>query len=114
MAVGGHRRQYIKMQIAPEGMSVSKNVGGLMGGNPMRFDGGLIYDAAGQVSDPEAERLIGTFYLKRDPAPLLMVPDADHGRVYFLIAPTPLLDDHVARTWKLHVFDSGTFLKSIQ
>lgn len=68
-------------------------------GTQIYYDQGLIFSTAGQVVDPEARRLLGTFTGLGFGAP--MVPDVKGGRAYFLTG------EGTTRT--LLIFDVRTF-----
>jgi len=90
-----------RMTVDASGVTVLDVTGDLISpfGVDIKFDGGRIYTTTGQVIDPEARTVVGTFSL---PAPFanLVKPDAAIGRVFFLTS------DGIP--WSIRAFDPNT------
>jgi hypothetical protein len=91
-----------RMRVDESGVSVTDVSENLISGSciDIRFDGGLIFTTSGQVIDPEAGALLGTFSGVERGA--LVMPDMSAGRIFYLSGTG------VGR--QLLVFDPRTFL----
>jgi hypothetical protein len=81
---GGGR--YQRVNVTPSGLTIVRSAE--LPSGDLKFDGGLLYTPTGQVFDPEAERLVGTYDLQYPPyggTPRLVLPDPVFDRVYFII-----------------------------
>ncbi len=100
----GSNGSLVRLNVNGSGVTVQDAPNGLSLGGAIRFDSGLLFSAGGQVVDPEAATLSGTF--SGLPYNASVEPDVAAGRVFFVGRPN-FSDDTTA---VIQAFDPNTFL----
>ncbi|PYV83716.1 MAG: hypothetical protein DMG05_25655 [Acidobacteria bacterium] len=95
--------EFYRMKVDDSGVSIVSSTRDLVTGDDFEFDNGLIYVNSGQVIDPEALQVVGTFSFESFGGVYSFLPDSVVGRVYFLVARNQ-------SSYTILAFDQRTFL----
>src|SRR5437867_1297772 len=95
--------EFYRMKVDDSGVSIVSSTRDLVTGDDFELDNGLIYVNSGQVIDPEALQVVGTFSFESFGGVYSFFPDSAVGLVYFLVARDQ-------SSYRILAFDQRTFL----